>query len=125
MRLTMETRNRLVDEMAGLLAGGELVLSSPDVQLVRIPLPGFGPAVSGIAVSEDLPDTVIQQSGDATTAMLVSADGIAIADLVVRAQDAEDVKTADVVLDRTDFQYGGICRVQAILLTIPDSVRPL
>lgn len=124
MRLTTATVNRIVDDLASRLNGGALVIyNGSQNELVRVPLdsPAFESAVDGIAVAIDLPESVILATGEGSRAQWQTAQGEGLADLVVRGVDAEDADAADVLLDRTDFQRGGMCSVSRATLSLKRS----
>lgn len=134
MRVSEATVNRLIDTMGASLDGGALVfydgrpprpseaLEDP-AELVRVllPVPAFHPAEAGKATSHDLPDTLVGDTGEARWARLLTSGGLVVADLVVRAQEAPDRASADILVDRTDFHRGGVCRLQPLILTMPRS----
>lgn len=126
MRLTIDGQNQTLDQIAALLAHGTLRIfeGSRPTQvrlvptfrdaLVVIPLePAFPIAVDGQTTLEDLPAVQIQQTGRATWAELVTASETLIGDLSVGTE-----RTADVQVDRADFQSGGLCRIQSVTLRL-------
>lgn len=122
MRLAEKTANRIVNELAARLNGGALVIyNGSQDELVRMPLesPAFESAVDGVAVALELPESAIIATGNASRAEWQTAQGERLADLVVRAVDADDADTADMLLDRTDFQRGGLCIVSRATLSLP------
>lgn len=133
MRITVAMANRLIGELAYQLNAGSLVIldgarpSKPDASLafqpvlVSIPFqtPAFADPVDGAAVAHDLPPQAIAVSGDAGFAQLHTATGQVVADLTVRAVDAQDADQADLLLERTDFQRGGLCTISRLTLRLP------
>lgn len=123
MRLSVATADLLVNTTASQLTAGSLVIYGDDEgqPLVVIPFqtPAFNLAADAHAVALDLPATLIQASGRATRAQLVTAEGQLVATLTVKAQDDRDVADADVLVDRTDFQRGGMCAIGRVVLRLP------
>lgn len=134
MRLTEQARNTFVDDLTHRLAGGELAIyegplpasptdSVPTFKepLVRLhlPAPAFAPAVKGSAEGYPMEVAPILATGEASWARLTSAKGEVVADLVVTAIDAKNVRDADVIVDRTDFHRGGKCTVTHFALRLP------
>ncbi len=124
MRLTVDVVNGVLDQIATSLNGGALVFSTVEgafqQELVRIPLPSpaFTKAFDGQALGHALPEMPIAVTGEAATARLETAAGHVVADLTMRTEDAADAAMADVLVDRTDFHRGGICRVAPLVLTM-------
>lgn len=126
MILAFATANSLLEQLVADLASGQLRIyerepSGSQSPLVSIPLgpDAFGQPSAGQVTSKALPAAVIEVSGQAGWADLVSRDGTRIGALIVRAMDARDVRSADLILDRVDFQRGGICQIDSITLQLP------
>lgn len=125
MVLTEETVNQIVDGLGARLNAGFLAFFASPASvlqpLVLIPLgsPAFHAAQAGIAEAQDLPSTVIERTGEARLAQLLTATQTAIATLTVKGQDDPDRNQADVILDRTDFHQGGMVTISRCLLRMP------
>lgn len=121
---TEHVLNGFVDEMSRHLSGGSLVIYDGDgtftEPLVRIvlPVPAFPIAEGAKTVARALPPSVIDRTGEARRAQLLTATGEVLANLTVKATDAVDADEADVLVDRTDFHRGGICQVSQISLRL-------
>lgn len=123
MKLTNEVASDVVDYAADKLNGGALVIYDDDVVLVSValPTPPFVRAVNGLALGNELPPTTIAANGHATHARLHTASGETFADLTVGLEGAKT--RPDIVLERSDFQSGGIFRPKSIpALRMPRSL---
>jgi hypothetical protein len=131
MRLTVPERNRLVNEMAMRLTGGALVVFSgtrpttPETalgfqqELARVQVASFALAETAVAVLDPIPETVIAVSGEASWAQWQTSSGEVLADVLVRAVSDPDANDADMLLDRTDFQRGGLLMLSRATLSLP------
>ncbi len=122
--LSEASANGLLDDFGARLDNGTLAIyagtsSSLSGALVALPLgiPAFRPAIDGRLIAHDIPPAVIGKSGRATTAHLLTQTGELVTVLPVR-RDSDAVVGA-VLVDRTDFQQGGLCTVSQLILTVP------
>ncbi len=128
MRLTPAMRDWLIDRVAQRLNAGTITIlaagDADDGVLVSIPFqsPAFEPARNAVAVSHDLPPSVNVATGEARRAQLATSTGEVIADVPVRSVDDPNSDPGDVILDRTDFQRGGVCTLTRVTLALP--LRP-
>lgn len=134
MRIVDTVINDLVNDLGFKLSGGSLEIyddtppASPKtalplfrVPLVVIPLgaPAFEPAIDGRAQGILGNPVTIQATGDATWARLKDALGNTIADIDIRAVDAEDAHEADLMMDRIDLHRGGRLATGGMTLRLP------
>lgn len=135
MILAEATLNGLVDDLSLRVAGGVLRIYGEDV--ARVPpqtplstfteplielalrLPAFQPAIAGKAIGLPVDATTIAKTGHATWARLFTAAGEVVADFTVAAIDAENAEQADVLVDRIDFQRGGLLTTLSMVLGLP------
>ena len=114
------------------LSGGSLELYAgsrprlPDTNtlpntLVRLQLEA--PAlIPSDAAQASIPGPLVAEiiaTGDVGWARLLRADGTIEADLVVKAENADDASIADVLVSRTDLQRGGICTITVLTVSLP------
>ncbi len=122
MRLTVETQDRLVNDTAMRLSGGSLVFFTDDqeeIARVHMPVPAFLPSREGRAISLDLPESQIAETGLVGWARLETPSGDVVAELTVGT--AESDPPPDVLLQRLDFHKGGRLTVTAPILSMPSS----
>jgi hypothetical protein len=128
MRLKSPARDQLLTAFASRLNAGSIViypvnpatnpLTEPLI-IVRFASPAFRPAVEGRVLAHDLTQTPVIRTGEAKFAELVTADGEAIGDARVRAVDDVEATNGDILLDRTDFQRGGMVTLASVTLSLP------
>jgi hypothetical protein len=124
MRLTPDTVNELLNDLAATLAGGWVDFYSDEQVLlaqVALPDPAFHEAIDGRAISRDLQTTAILATGDARTGQFVTSRGVVVGTFLARRPDEPDADRADALFDRTDFHRGGTLDIPLITLTLPQS----
>ncbi len=122
MQITPSVASALLTTFTRPLSGGsiEIYAGSPPSgiqdRLTSIPLarPAFAVNEQGHAVALGVLSSVILVSGTAGWAQLLSGDGEVVADLTVGTDSGSDL-----VVDRTDFQRGGTCTLDAVTLRLP------
>lgn len=131
MRLSGPSLNGLVNDFAARLQAGSLAIYAGDRPLVPgattadplvvIPLgsPAFPLAVDGLAVQASLPPAVIDRSGEASWAQLLTMHGEVVADVRVRSLSDPTATEADLVVDDTDFRRGGLVSLARLTLSLP------
>ena len=132
MRVSTFAADRTLDYFAAQLNGGALELydgpmPGDDEALAFQPLlakhvletPAFTPSLNVRVTAYGFPNqTVILATGEARWARLVKGS-LVVANLTVGLKQADPADDPDVILDRTDLQRGGICRVDQLSLTWP------
>lgn len=131
MRLTLDTINHQAQAFADRLRFGSVRLygGSPPASpgsatfaeaLATLPFGDAAFSARGTELVADRPVMgVATRSGDAMWAELLTAGGVVIADLMVRASDAVDAELADIRLDRTDVQRGGEVTLTNLVFRLP------
>ena len=131
MRLSTVALNGQIEQFIASLDRGTLELYSgsmpspyaetfPDL-LVSLPLkaPAFVADGSGMAEINGPIESLVLRTGELGWGRLIDARSRIIADVVIKASGSEDVETADLVVNRTDLQRGGLCIVDQLTLTLP------
>lgn len=126
MALTSTAENGIVDDFAAKLTDGFLAIyehepvpETQEVPLVVQPLAGFQPADQRVAVSHELSPTVIQRTGTAKWAQLVSSTGEVFSIVRVRQMDDPQAEAGDVLVERLDFHQGGLLTLARLTVTVP------
>ncbi len=135
MRLTDRTVDTVLDSLTEQLNGGSLTIYAgnrpsdvnmgPGFQqvLARIPFQSlaFAPSQDGRALANELPESLIQGTGQARWGQIETRSGAIAADVTVRTLTDPDADRADVLLDRADLQQGGLITISRLTLSLPTS----